>query len=133
MLKRPSHKRSGRVGPLIWELLDVGVARVVIDAGVQIDVAGTAVAVAPALGPLALRPGCSKRARRVDIDVQERSGARALIAVVGLPSRSAALGEPVAVQDLPDCRAAPSADPRQPARTEIGLPARSQDWLLLGG
>lgn len=115
-------------------LLDVGVAGVVVDHAVQVDVADSG----PLLSAGQVADAGDRMPRAVearqagDVDVKQGSRPRPLIAAVGLPGALASLGEAVAVKHLPDRRASLATDSRQATGTEVGLPASAQDRLLLG-
>jgi hypothetical protein len=75
--------------------------------------------------------GLAKARQLGHVDVLNRTGPRPLIAAVAVALRAPAAREAVAVEHLPDRRAGPAHDPRQPRRAEVRLAPGAQDRLLL--
>jgi hypothetical protein len=74
VLDRPLQHRCCGLTALVVVLLDVGVARVVVDHAVQIDVAGTTIAVVLGANAGDLVSGPLKARQAGDVDMQECSG-----------------------------------------------------------
>jgi hypothetical protein len=133
VVDRPLEHRAGGVTALITVLLDVGVARVIVDHAVQVDVAdpgplaGAGRGAVPGHGVA----GALEAGQAGDVDVQEGAGPRPLVAAVGLATRPMTTREAMAVQHLPDRRAGAAADPGQTTGTEVRLPPGPQDRRLL--
>src|SRR5581483_1616251 len=129
-------KGGGRLPALVAMLLDVGVARVIVDGDVQVDVAdpaGPLAALCLGVHPPHPMPGEAKGRQLGGVDVDQRSGPRPLIAAARGLRLAAKPRETVAAKHLPDRRAGPADDPGQPPGAEVGLAAGAQDRFLLGG
>src|SRR4051812_36171957 len=61
------------------------------------------------------------------VHVQERARPRPLVAAVALRLPAWPSREPMPPEHLPDRRAGPAHDPRQPPRPEVRLTSRAQD------
>ena len=77
--------------------------------------------------------GDAEAGELLDVHVQQRSRPRPFVAAEALPLPSRPAREPMSPEHLPDRRASPTHDPRQPAWAEVGLAAGPQDRLLLAG
>src|SRR5215218_1267524 len=134
VLDRPAHEGRRGLGALVGMLLDVGIARAVVDAGVQEGVAQLGAPPA-ALGraPANAMTGSLKAREPGRVHVKQGAGTRPLIAPDRLPRARGVPRDPVAAKDLPDRRAGAADDSGQPARAQPGLAAGAQDRLLLGG
>jgi hypothetical protein len=90
VLNRPAQDGRRGVSALVAVLLDVGVATVIVDHAVQVDVADSG----PLLSAGERMPGAIEARQAGDVDVQQGSGQRPLMATVGLPGALASPGEP---------------------------------------
>jgi hypothetical protein len=96
VLDRPAQHRRRGASALVAVLLDVGVAGAVVDYAVQVDVAPACALLGAGLVADAgdRMPGALKARQAGDVDVQQGTGARPLIAAVALPPACRSVEEP---------------------------------------
>jgi hypothetical protein len=117
---------------LVWLQLDVGQPRVVVDDAVQEVETDAAVELArhPLSAGLAVA-GDREPRQLLDVDVQQRTRTRPLVAAERLALAARPARETIAVQHLPDRRSRPANDSRQAARPEVRLAPRAHDRVFL--